>query len=130
MNTVEVEVDSLPPKAVNYLVELLSLQHTANSGEPVKKWYLDSILDLTQPAREYSEDWAFAGEIIQREELYFIPLADGRFEGCKWSGYSRVMSVGTSQLDACMKAYIAFYKGTKVEVPEALLDERKPSPKI
>lgn len=131
MNTVKIEVNSLPTKAVNYLVELLELKRVEYKSEPVKKWYLNSILDLSQAPHDFAEDWLFGGEIIQREKLHFRQEKEGQFLGFKWDGNVHLqLSEGMSELDASMKAYITHELGGFVEVPEALLDESKPSPKI
>ena len=75
---------------------------------------------------EYSTDWAWAGPIIEREEISVSrEFSSNRVEWAAWTPApirddAEAFGYGESSLIAAMRCYVASKLGDEVEIPEGL----------
>src|SRR5574343_1460531 len=95
-------------------------------GVRTKRWsheFSDAVIRQVPP--EYSNTWAFAGKIIEREKIRLSPTATGWIAE-SYSGDRQYLDdyrqphreYGNSPLVAAMRCYVASKLGIDVDVPD------------
>ncbi len=70
-----------------------------------------------------SQDWAIAGPIIEREEIFLAKSILGGWTGSiyvKAKDYNCIMHAAPTPLIAAMRCYVASKLGDEIEVPDEL----------
>jgi len=84
---------------------------------------MDKYKDAWLSQRRYSEDWALAGPIIERERIcldWSPRLAEIEWVATRFEGSSVSEKYGPTPLVAAMRCYVMSQLGDEVEVPEEL----------
>lgn len=100
----------------------------ANNYKGDLAWHLEQQLNapitvtlegVTSPVGDYHQNWAWAGPIIQQEDIALLPHGDGNYEAEVYLNLRRFF--GPTALIAAMRAFVASKLGDEVEIPDELI---------
>jgi len=102
----------------------------AKCEEPIggyKAWVQDDLTKGVLHGMDYSTDWQWGGEIIEREEIAIqCCYTDGELDG--WMADSKKLNddedmeqYGPTPLIAAMRCFVASRLGDEIELPETLI---------
>lgn len=108
--------------------DLMRARALANDYKGDLAWHLEMQLNepitvtfegVTNPVGDYHKNWAWAGPLIQQEDMSLRPHGDGNYVSDVFlkPGYL----LGASPLEAAMRAFVASKLGDDVEIPDELI---------
>lgn len=115
---------NLTGNALDWVVQNIEFMRMQAEGEEVKQWVLDEH-KAGRKYNPYSTDWAWAGEIIDREDIQLLkahsPGVGSEHLACIDMEEGDVMvaqATGNTKLEAAMRCYVLYVLGEEVDVPE------------
>lgn len=113
----KIKTADLIGRPLNWAVESSEIERMRAWGERVKEWWVE---EKQSDPTEYSTDWLWGGEIIERERIELGSYND-QWQATMHMEDGSIFERGPTALIAAMRCHVASQMGDEVDVPDSLL---------